>query len=57
MTSWLVGSPRSGSRAKALPEFIRVQRSFLSSSLVECGNSAGILTENQFLSSSSVLES
>jgi hypothetical protein len=45
---------------EALPEFVRVQRSFLSSSSVECGSSIGFLqipTENQLSSPSGVLES
>jgi hypothetical protein len=43
MTFWLVGSPRISSSTEALLESVQVRRSFLSSSLVECGSSAGIL--------------
>jgi hypothetical protein len=59
-TSWLVGSPPSSSSAEALPESVRVQWSFPSSSLVGCRRSARImriLTENRLLSPSGVLES
>jgi hypothetical protein len=42
-TSWLIGSPRSRSSVEALPESIRVRRSFPSSGSVKCGSSAGIL--------------
>jgi hypothetical protein len=60
MTTRLVGSPRSSSSVEALPESIRVGRSFLSSSSVECGSSTRILripTENQLMSPSGVLQS
>jgi hypothetical protein len=42
-TSRLVGSPRSSSSAKALPESVQIRWSFSSSSSVECGSSTGIL--------------
>jgi hypothetical protein len=41
-TSWPVRSPRSSSSAEALPESVRIQRSFSSSSSVEWRSSAGI---------------
>jgi hypothetical protein len=41
---------------EALPESVRVQWSFLSSSSVECGSSGRILLENRLLSPSGVLE-
>jgi hypothetical protein len=59
-TSWLVGSPLSNSSTEALPESIRVRRSFPSSSSVECGSSAEILwilTENRLSSPVGALES
>jgi hypothetical protein len=43
LNSRLVGSPQSSLSVKALPESVRVRQSFLSSSLVECGSSAGIM--------------
>jgi hypothetical protein len=42
-TSRLVGSPWNSSSADTLPESVWVRRSFLSSSSIECGSSAGIL--------------
>jgi hypothetical protein len=59
-TSQLIGSPRSSSSAEALPESIWVRWSFLSSSSVECGSSAGILQtpiESRLSSPSGVLGS
>jgi hypothetical protein len=59
-TSQLVDSPLSSSSVEALAECIRVRQSFLRSSSVECGSSAGILRiliENWFSSPSGVLES
>jgi hypothetical protein len=56
-TSRLVESPRSSSSAKALPKSVRVWRSFLSSSSVECRSSDGILQipiESRLLSPSGV---
>jgi hypothetical protein len=56
-TSRLIGSPRSSSSVEALPESVQDRRSFLSSSSVECGSSAGILwipTESWHSSPSSV---
>jgi hypothetical protein len=57
MISLLIGSPRSSKSAEALPESVRVQWIFLSSSLVECGSSAKILqipTESRLSSPSGV---
>jgi hypothetical protein len=59
-TSQLIVSPHSSSSAKALPESVRVWRSFPSSNSVDCGSSVRILrilTENRLLSPSNVLES
>jgi hypothetical protein len=57
MTSWLIGRPWSSSSMEALLKSIRIRWSFLSSSLIECGSSTGILwipTESRLLSPSGV---